>query len=679
MGRLNNNQPHTLEIMRVAEGQKSPQRDEDVQASWRRCLHEHQLDPTRYEGARIVTQQELRHHRQASEELLCMARYGMEDLYRRVNAMGYILLLTNAEGVAVDTIGDADLDRELRHAGLIAGSEWHESHVGTNGVGACLMTGREIIVHRTDHFDMALTPLSCTAVPIHDTKGTLIGVLDLSHLQAPQDKMSQALTLEVMKSCVRRIEMANLVQSHRQDWILRLHPSAEFLDVDPMAAIAIGTDGRIRGMTHNAHRLLARSLPDQFDQSAQSTQSGQASCINDHKQIAGQLIGRTFSDFFAYDANDLPKLSRSRGHGDGMIELQSGEFTFARAVPPVAAIKRRVINTLPPPLQNIHGGDPAMQKLAERAAKLVDRQISIILRGETGTGKEFIAHAMHKASQRRGPFIAINCAALPESLIESELFGHTANAFTGANGKGKKGLIREAHGGTLFLDEIGDMPLAMQARLLRVLSEREVMPVGGHRAEPVDVRVISASHRDLPHLVANGEFRQDLYYRLNGLTLDIPAVRHRKDIQWLIEHIARNTDGSPTFSAEAMHMLLAHEWPGNVREIVNLCALCADLCDGAVITPDDLPPEITDAMQTRPTTNLPLLAANGNHPSCHLPPATDPNEAATLRTLIMACDGNISAVARRANVNRSTIYRRLQRLGLGHLIKQNRFSDVNRL
>ncbi|WP_073956919.1 sigma-54-dependent Fis family transcriptional regulator [Thalassospira sp. TSL5-1] len=667
MGRLNNNQPHTLEIMRVAEGQKSPQRDEDVQASWRRCLYEHQLDPTRYEGARILTQQELRHHRQASEELLCMARYGMEDLYRRVNAMGYILLLTNAQGVAIDTIGDQDLDRELRHAGLIAGSEWHESHVGTNGVGACLMTGREIIVHRTDHFDMALTPLSCTAVPIHDTKGGLIGVLDLSHLQAPQDKMSQALTLEVMKSCVRRIEMANLVQTHRQDWILRLHPTAEFLDVDPMAAIAIGTDGRIRGMTHNAHKLLARSLPDQ----SRNIQNGAT--------ITGQLIGRTFSDLFAYDPEDLPKLSRSRGNGDGMIELQSGEFTFARAVPPVAAIKRRVINALPLPLQNIHGGDPALQKLAEQAAKLVDRQISIILRGETGTGKEFIAHAMHKASQRRGPFIAINCAALPESLIESELFGYTANAFTGANGKGKKGLIREAHGGTLFLDEIGDMPLAMQARLLRVLSEREVMPVGGSRAEPVDIRVISASHRDLPQLVARGEFRQDLYYRLNGLTLDIPAVRNRADVQWLIEHIARKTEGAPTFSTEAMTLLLAHDWPGNVREIVNLCALCAALCDGAVVTPDDLPPEITDTRQTQPAKPLSLLAANGNHPASHSPPASDQNEAARLRTLIMACDGNISAVARRANVNRSTIYRRLQRLGLGHLIKQNRFSDVNRL
>ena len=586
MGRLNNNQPHTLEILRVAEGQKSPQRDEDVQASWRRCLNEHQLDPTRYEGVRIVTQQELRHHRQESEELLCMARHGMEDLYRRVNAMGYILLLTNAQRLAIDTIGDADLDRELRHAGLIAGSEWHERHVGTNGVGACLMTGREIIVHRTDHFDMTLIPLSCTAVPIHDTQGTLIGVLDLSHLQAPQDKMSQALTLEVMKSCVRRIEMANLVRTHRQDWILRLHPSAEFLDVDPMAAIAIGTDGRIRGMTHNAHKLLLRSLPDSSD------------VAKNHTSITDHLVGRTFSDLFAFDPEDLPKLSRSRGNGDGMIELHSGEITFARSVPPVAAIKQRVINPLPAPLKNIHGGDPALQKLAERASKLVDRQISVILRGETGTGKEFIARAMHMASQRRGPFIAINCAALPESLIESELFGHTANAFTGASGKGKKGLIRESHGGTLFLDEIGDMPAETQTRLLRVLADGEFYRVGGHTSVKVDVRIIAATHQDLEERVQRGDFREDLFHRLNVIRIHIPRLAERREdiprlMKFFFRKAAEELGGEPKILLpDTERFLVALAWPGNVRQLENTCRWLTVMASGREIHLRDLPPEL---------------------------------------------------------------------------------------
>ncbi|QFG36218.1 transcriptional regulator of acetoin/glycerol metabolism [Paracoccus pantotrophus] len=611
MGGMQDTGTHVLEIFRAAEGQSS-RRDPDVLASWRRCVNEHRLDPTRHLGPRIVTQGELRQHRQESEELLRMARHGMEDLYRRVNSMGYVLLLANARGVTVDAIGDAQLDRELRHAGLITGSEWHERDVGTNGVGACLASGQAITVHRSDHFDVTLTPLSCTAVPIHDSRGNLLGVLDLSHLQAPQDKISQALTLEVMKSCARRIEMANLACNHRSDWILRLHPSPEFLDVDPMAAVAVGADGRITGMTHNAHEL-----------------------------VRGDLIGRPFSDVFAHDFEDLPVLSAAQAPVEGVLEMQSGGILFARAVPPAAPPRSTAATALPAPLRAIHGGDPAMQHLAERAAKVVDRKISVILRGETGTGKEFIARAMHQSSRRRGPFVAINCAALPEALIESELFGYVPNAFTGAHARGKKGLIREAHGGTLFLDEIGDMPLPLQARLLRVLAEHEVLPVGGTRVEPVDIRVISASHRDLAAQVAEGSFRQDLFYRLNGLVLDVPPVRARRDLEWLIDRIAAATEERVGFTQAARQRLLAHDWPGNVREIINVCELCAALCEGRPVEPGDLP--------------------------CHIAgPAAqpDPQSGPELLAFLERCRGNVSAAARLAGIDRSTFYRRLHRAGL---------------
>ncbi len=634
---------HVQEIIGVAEGQTS-RRDADVLASWRRCVNDYRLDPGRASGPRIVTQQELRLHRQESEELLGMARHGMEDLYRRVNALGYVLLLANARGVTVDAIGDAELDRELRHAGLITGSEWAEAEAGTNGVGACLTTGRAITVHRSDHFDMALTPLSCTAVPVHDTQGRLIGVLDLSHLQAPQDKISQALILEVMKSCARRVEMANLVRNHRQDWILRLNPSPEFLDVDPMAALAIGADGCISGMTQNARELLADAQSGPQSGTQSGTQSGPQS---------GTLIGRRFSDIFACEAGDLPKLSRAQAPMDGVLEMQAGGLICARAVPPSAPPRARSESQLPAALRSVHGGDAAMQRLAERAARVVDHRISVILRGETGTGKEFIARAMHASGRRPGPFIAINCAALPEALIESELFGYVPGAFTGAHPRGKKGLIRESHGGTLFLDEIGDMPLSLQARLLRVLSEREVLPVGGTRAEPVDLRVISASHRDLAELVAEGQFRQDLYYRLNGLILDLPPLRARSDLDWLIARISAGTEGRPRFAPETMALLRAHDWPGNLRELVNLCTLCAALCDGAPVRPEDLPGDILAAAQ--PLACDPARTALLAH---------EAEEAAALRRLIAACDGNISAAARRAGVERSTIYRRMRRLGL---------------
>jgi transcriptional regulator of acetoin/glycerol metabolism len=378
-----------------------------------------------------------------------------------------------------------------------------------------------------------------------------------------------------------------------------------------MAAVAVGADGRITGLTHNAQSLLA---PD--------------------------LIGRRFNQIFACEPEDLPALSRALAPVEGMLELQGGGMIFTRAVPPAAAARTGPRAAPSSPLASIHGGDPAMARLAARAAKVLDRKISIVLRGETGTGKEFIARAMHRASRRGGPFVAINCAALPESLIESELFGYAPNAFTGAHARGKKGLIREAHGGTLFLDEIGDMPLTLQARLLRVLSEHEVLPVGALRPEPVDLRVISASHRDLAAEVAAGSFRQDLYYRLNGLVLDVPPVRARADLAWLIGRIAAATEEKVTFTPAAMQLLLAHGWPGNVREIINTCELCAALSDGAPVAPEDLPTDIA--------TPRPVVSA----------------EPALLR-LLQECGGNVSAAARRAGIDRSTFYRRMQRVGQG--------------
>jgi transcriptional regulator of acetoin/glycerol metabolism len=249
---------------------------------------------------------------------------------------------------------------------------------------------------------------------------------------------------------------------------------------------------------------------------------------------------------------------------------------------------------LPEALARIHGGDSRMQALAGKAARIVDKQISIILEGETGVGKEFVAKALHEARKKKGPFIAINCAALPEALIESELFGYAPNSFTGANAKGKKGLIEQANGGTLFLDEIGDMPLALQARLLRVLAEKEVMAVGATKPVPVDIRVVSASHRNLKALVDAGQFRQDLYYRLNGVVLPIPALRDREDKHWIIKQISSvvSPDGPLRFSKEATDALAAYHWPGNIREMMNVFELCLALCDSGKVEVADLPEHI---------------------------------------------------------------------------------------
>ncbi|GLO72849.1 sigma-54-dependent Fis family transcriptional regulator [Phaeobacter inhibens] len=566
---------HVQEIIDAADG-KTTARDPEVIRSWLRCINDYDLDPEHKGEARILPEAKLREHQQESEDLLSIARFGMEDLYRRVNSMGYVLLLTDAKGVTVDFIGDEKVDRELKRAGLYIGSEWSEANAGTCGVGACLTTGEALTIHQTDHFDMAHTPLSCTAAPIYHSEGSLIGVLDVSLLMSPSEKYSQALTLEVVKSCVRRIELANLMNSRKSDWILRLNTTSEFLGVDPNCAVSVASDGTISGLTHGAHRLFSKTL-------------GQ-----DWKNRQG-FIGKPFEDVFDFDFNDIPRLLGAETPGEQALEMSDGQIMFADVRAPRKPESVASKPVMPDALKRIHGGDSKMLVLAGKAARIVDKHISIILEGETGVGKEFVAKALHEARKKKGPFVAINCAALPEALIESELFGYAPNSFTGANAKGKKGLIEQANGGTLFLDEIGDMPLALQARLLRVLAEKEVMAVGATKPIPVDVRVVSASHRNLKALVDAGQFRQDLFYRLNGVVLQIPALREREDKPWVIEQAASivNPDTRLRFSKDAHDALLGYDWPGNVRELITVLEVCLALCDGNTVELTDLPEQLT--------------------------------------------------------------------------------------
>jgi len=625
---------HVDEILSVAEGGAST-RDDNVVASWKRCLKEHHLDPQVASEARIVTADRLRMHQQEVEEFLRMARYGLEDLYRRVDSMGYVLLLTDAKGVTVDFIGDDKVDHELRRAGLYLGSEWTENKAGTCGVGACIATGEAIVVHQSDHFDVTHTPLSCTSAPIYDVLGNLLGVLDVSLLTSPIEKFSQALTLEVVKSCVRRIEHANLMSQHKSDVIVQLSPSSEFLDVDPSCAFAVAPDGTIAGMTHGAQRMLADSVSQDW-------------------RNPGNLVGRPFEDFFEFDVNELPELARGGSPDERALITKKGEGAFATTVMPVnPSPRKKKAGPIPKPLLDIHGGDPKLRALAEKAARIIDKRISVILHGETGVGKEFIAKAMHESRRTKGPFVAINCAALPETLIESELFGYAPNSFTGASAKGKKGLIEQANGGTLFLDEIGDMPLGLQARLLRVLAEREVMSVGASTPVSVDIRVISASHKNLYALVQNGQFRQDLFYRLNGIVLEIPPVRKREDKGWLFSQIVKSVqadDDGIRISENAMRALCAYEWRGNVREIINVFELCLALNDSSDINLEHLPEDIATIGES--LEGPPVDHNDDRHTS----------ERDELMAVLGEESWNVSSAARRLGVDRTTLHRRMKRL-----------------
>ena len=306
---------------------------------------------------------------------------------------------------------------------------------------------------------------------------------------------------------------------------------------------------------------------------------------------------------FGTRIDDIWRLTKGTSHDSrGVVTTWDGQGYHASMIAPKTAPRLQVPDAgeARNPVQDsvlsrLSGGDPRMDQLLERAARLVDKPVSIFLQGETGTGKEVLARALHDASRRaERPFVAVNCAAIPESLIESELFGYAPGTFTGARSKGMKGLIQRSDGGTLFLDEIGDMPLPLQTRLLRVLAEGEFFRVGGRELIRVDVRVIAATHQDLDGLVAEGRFRADLLHRLNVVRLQLPPLRERRaDVPQLAENFlamaTRKLDIAPKrFSNPALDLLQAHDWPGNVRELENVCWRLAALAPADVINTTDL-------------------------------------------------------------------------------------------
>ena len=317
-------------------------------------------------------------------------------------------------------------------------------------------------------------------------------------------------------------------------------------------------------------------------------------------------------------------------------------------------------------LADLAGEDPQMRRNARSAGRIADSGVAVLILGPTGSGKEAFAHAMHLASSRASkPFVAVNCAAIPETLIESELFGYKSGAFTGARREGMRGKIVQSSGGTLFLDEIGDMPLALQSRLLRVLEEQEVMPLGSEATVPVELHAIAASHRNLREMVAQGSFREDLYYRLNGITFELPALRYRQDKDRVIRQAlaAETQDGRPAaIECEALEQLLGYAWPGNIRELRNVIRTALAICEGGVVTRMDLPREVRDA-------DLPLSESPGQSRGgvrARSPPLR-PLQAAERTALLQAiedCSGNMTRVAARLGMSRNTLYRRMKRAGI---------------
>ncbi|MBS4155375.1 sigma-54-dependent Fis family transcriptional regulator [Cobetia sp. MC34] len=650
--------------MQLGEGRDAfteTQRDV-IRRSWQRCLEEYQLDPSRPRPVRVLTQQALRDHQESADELLHVARAGVERLYSQIAQHGYALILTDQRGIAVDFRGQRDQLSELRRAGLYLGSDWNERYAGTSAAGTCLHDGAAVTCHQREHFDATHIDLTCTAAPITDPQGRVIAALDISALKSPRPQESQTFALSVVTLHARMIEDAYFLHRYRDCLILRFDTAREFVHLNGRGLFAIQEDGKVVAANHEGRRLidahLARWPPWTVSTLPAVTQlfDGELNELLSIPHASRDQI-RAFR-LRADDAIVFVTLIEPRGYP-------------VRALPTVSQQDDPV-----PELDQLAGDDPSMHRLLKLARRMRHENVSILIRGETGTGKEVLARALHDSGPRaKAPFVAVNCAAIPESLIESELFGYLPGAFTGGRPKGMRGLIQQADGGTLFLDEIGDMPLPLQSRLLRVLAEREVSPLGAETPIKVDIRVITATHRDVTELIASGQFREDLYYRLNGAELLLPALRERADRHYLIRklhaELQAERDQTLHLRADAISALLSHHWPGNIRQLRNAIAFAMATAEGDEITLHDLPEVCqTHTGSARGAAN-PLAAASpiaygasSNPASPAFASAGADADASELLELLRHTDWNVSQVARQLGVSRPTIYRRMRRYGL---------------
>ncbi len=588
-----------------------------ISESWHRCKQAN-VNPHMNKGQKVLSSNIFREQKKKSEIFLDIALPQIQNLRKTIDELQMMALLIDPDGYVLSLSGNKQTLKRAKHINFIEGVKWTEAAVGTNAIGTALEIEEAIMISGTEHYSVASHSWSCAAAPIHNDDGKLIGILDFS---CPIE-FSHPYMLGMVTSIAHAIERECSIRVHQNE----LHLIHRFLDV-------IDSDEQVVICNHR-------------DVIVSASKSVRERVTNWSRMKLEDLVHHGLETKL-----EIPVYSNERMIGKCMYLKENKQmntysaFTFIKGI------------TFP----GVTGTSKAFQHTLEEIKLVSPTDVSVYVCGETGVGKEYVARAIHENSPRKdGPFIAVNCGSLPKELIESELFGYAEGAFTGARRQGYKGKFEQANGGTLFLDEIGEVPPEMQVALLRVLQERTITPIGSSKEVPVNIRIITATHKDLLRLVEEGKFRQDLYYRLHVYPLYVPSLIERKeDIPYFIQHFCERKNWNVVFPKSICNQFLQHTWPGNIRELVNALERIYILSQGREICEK----QVAFLIQTM-MGNQQQLELQVENKTEHTLNFREKIQRDSMIEALQKTNGNVSLAAKLLDVPRSTFYKRMQKYKL---------------
>jgi transcriptional regulator of acetoin/glycerol metabolism len=600
----------------------------------------------------LLNMDDLEYRRQKNSDLISIVKPFMDNLYKIVEGSGFYLMLVDADGIILDETGDKEIITESRkYSHLEIGANRTEAFAGTNAIGTCLATGQPIQVWGEEHYMTPHKKYACSAGPIKNHEGKIIGCLNITGLARNVHTHTLGMVLcavdGITKEFIIRQTYSEIEFKTAQTNLILDSILSGFIMLDKKDRI-ININNRALQMLRLKDNVLGKNIKDLVSiGDARRNEPPFAEMQNNISNVEINFY-RKETGLQPLKFNLSVNIDHLRGERVAIIKLDEPKQ--------IHSLVRKVGGfTAKYTFADIIGSSDALAQTIKLSKRAANSDANVLILGESGTGKELIAQSMHNSGRHSsGPFVVINCGALPKGLVESELFGYEGGAFTGANKSGQPGKFELADGGTIFLDEIGEMSLDIQASLLRVIQTKEIVRIGGKYPKQINVRIIAATNRDLYQEVRNHNFREDLYYRLNVITIKLPSLRERrKDIVDLARFFI-SCGGGRNFhfnlADDVLPVLMNYSWPGNVRELENMMERAMNLSDGEYISLEHLPDNI-------------LAAAGDTKRPALLETSEQFNLDEVDHTLIMnslnKTHGNVKKAAELLGISRRTLYRKM--------------------